>query len=103
MHILYLGGTFDCANAAKNLREKSAELRNLPYNEMRAHLYAKGVITRNDKERLDKMINTEQMSYLIDILTNSLDLKMPKKYKKFLESMEESDDLVLNKVAQNLG
>ena len=70
---------------------------------MRHLLYAKSVITREQKELLDKMINTEQMGKLIDILLDSLENEKPLKYKLFLESMEESDDILLQEVAKSLG
>ena len=70
---------------------------------MRDLLYSKSVITRDEKERLDKMINTEQMGKLVDIIIQSLELKITIKYKMFLESMEESDDILLQEIAKTLG
>ena len=70
---------------------------------MRNTLYAKGVITLYEKQKLDKMINTEQMGELVDILIASLKSKTTKKYKGFLEAMEESDNVVLPPMAKKLG
>ena len=103
LHVVYLGGTFDCVDAAKTLRTKNTELTNLQYRSMRGSLYGKGVITRNEKEELDKMTNSEQMSALIDILIRSLEVKSTKKYKGFLQSLEENDDVLLPDMAEKLG
>ena len=103
LHVVYLGGTFDCVDAAKTLRTKNTELMNLPYRSMRGSLYGKGVITRNEMEKLDKMTNSEQMSELIGILISSLELKSKKKYKWFLQSLEESEDVLLPDMAEKLG
>ena len=103
LHVVYLGGTFDCDDAARTLRTKNTELTNLPYGSMRGRLYGKGVITHNEKEKLDKMTNSEQMSHLLDILISSLELKSTIKYKGFLQSLEESDDVLLPVMAKKLG
>ena len=103
LHVVYLGDTFDCDDAAKTLHQMTKELTNLSYRSMRDSLYGKGVITRNEKERLDKMTNSEQMSDLIDILRDSLKLNSTKKYKWFLESLEESEDVLLPDMAEKLG
>ena len=71
---------------------------------MKILLYSKSVITRAEKQKMDKMTNDEQMSELIhNILIVSLENKMPKKYKGFLESMEQSEDILLNEMAKSLG
>ena len=99
----YLVRLFDFEAVQKNLKEKSALLTNIPYKSMQQLLFAKSVITPDEKQHLDKMINSEQISVLIDILLVSLKLKITKKYKGFLQSMEESGDLTLEKTAKDLG
>ena len=100
---LYLGSTFDCTVAVKNLRENE-QLKIIPYSPMQNLLYAKRVITHDEKENLNNMTNDdEKMSKLTDILIKSLNQKITKKYKGFLESMEESEDILLEKMAESLG
>ena len=71
---------------------------------MKTLLYSKDVITRGEKQKLDKMTNDEQMSELIhNILIVSLENKVTKKYKGFLESMEQSEDILLKEMAKSLG
>ena len=103
LHVVYLGDTFDCDDAAETLRQKIKELSNLPYRSIRGSLYGKKVITRDEKESLDKKTNSEQMSDLIDILIKSLELKTTRKYKGFLQSLEESEDILLPDMAEKLG
>ena len=71
---------------------------------MKHSLFAKGVITKQDRKMIDAKIGQEQMIYLIaDIIIPSLKLKFCKKYKGFLKAMEESDDSNLNSTAKRLG
>ena len=101
--IIFRRSTFDCTVAAKNLRENE-QLKIIPYSPMQNLLYAKRVITHDEKENLNNMTNDdEKMSKLTDILIKSLNQKITKKYKGFLESMEESEDILLEKMAESLG
>ena len=71
---------------------------------MKILLYSKDVITRGEKQRMDRMTNEEQMSELIhNILIVSLQNQITQKYKGFLESMEQSEDILLKEVARSLG
>ena len=68
-------------------------------------LYSKGIITLEEKERIEsKSVQRDKMIYFIDnIITRSLLNNISKKYKGFLEVMEEIDDPILTDMAKTLG
>ena len=71
---------------------------------MMGSLYAKDVITNEERKIIDPKIGEEKMMYLIvDIIIPSLIINNYKKYKGFLEAMEESEDSNLNSTAKNFG
>ena len=96
---------FNCLEEAKKLKEKSPQLILLPYDNIKESLGDKGVITRREKQELARMhmINDDQMSKVLDIVTTSLKLELPTKYKGFLEAMEGSGDQAFEKIAEELG
>ena len=95
---------FNCSATAGELKNQLGKLTKLKYNAMMGSLYAKYVITDREREIIDNKINEDKMMYLIvDIIIPSLRLGYYKKYKKFLEAMEESDDPNLSSMAEKLG
>ena len=71
---------------------------------MMGSLYAKDVITSEQRKLIDAKTGQEKMMYLIvDIIIPSLQLNNCKKYKGFLEAMEESEDSDLKSTAKTLG
>ena len=92
-----------CSTAARMLRDKYAELLLLPYSSMSGNLFAKKVITSQEKLEIEGLIGLKQMEKVTDIIILSLNCNDTTKYKGFLEAMEESDDLVLEKKAKDLG
>ena len=67
-------------------------------------LYAKDVITDSERKIIDAKVGEEKMMYLlVDIIIPSLKQNFCKKYKGFLEAMEESADIDLNSTAKSLG
>ena len=85
------------------LKDNLVSLSNLSYENMKIALYAKSVITRNEKIKIDKMTSTDQIVEVIEIVRISLISKQTSKYKGFLESMEQSDDELLKKTARKYG
>ena len=92
-----------CSTAARMLRDKYAELLLLPYSSMSRNLFAKKVITSQEKLEIEGLIGLKQMEKVTDIIILSLNCNDTTKYKGFLEAMEESDDSVLEKKAKDLG
>lgn len=71
---------------------------------MEKTLYSKKVITRPEREIIEaKNTNTDKMDYLIDILIVSLNHSLPDKYRGFLIALETSEDILLHKIAKDLG
>ena len=95
---------FDCVAAADKLKKQLGTLTNLNYSAMMGSLYAKDVITNDERRIIDTKIGQEKMMYLIaDIVIPSLKLSLCKKYKGFLKAMEESDDIALRSTVERLG
>ena len=67
-------------------------------------LFAKHVITNNERQIIKTQVGEDKMMYHIaDIIIPSLQQNFSAKYKGLLEAMEESDDIDLNNVAKLLG
>ena len=104
MHsLLYIAQGDFCSAAAKKLRNMYDQLSNLPYPAMRGGLFAKEVITGQEKLEIDRLAGQKQMEKVLDIIILSLNSNVDAKYKNFLKVMEESDDLVLKTKAKELG
>ena len=71
---------------------------------MERSLFAKEVITDNEKMLIKSKSGGDKMEYLIvQIIIPSLRQKFCKKYKAFLEVMEKNQDTALQNAAKNLG
>ena len=71
---------------------------------MERSLYAYEVITADERKEIKSKVGDEKMEYLIvDIIIPSLKRKFNKKYKAFLEVMEENEDTDLQDTAKMLG
>ena len=71
---------------------------------MKAALFTKHVITVQEKATIEEKIGEDKMDHLIaNIIQPSLQGNFSKKYKGFLEAMEDSDDVFLGSTAEMLG
>ena len=71
---------------------------------MERSLYAYEVITADERKEIKSKVGDEKMEFLIvDIIIPSLKRKVNKKYKAFLEVMEENEDTDLQDTAKMLG
>lgn len=94
---------FKSMTVAKSLKKHKAIWSQLSYNSMRLHLEAKNVITENERKEIDAItINAKQMEMVIDIVHTSLLLRNAKKYKGFIEAIEQSDDDSVKDTASKL-
>ena len=95
----------DCANAKAKVMSNYESLMKIRADAILPGLFAKGVITSEDKQIIDaKTLNREKMRYLIDnIIIQSLDIGIITTYKEFLNVLERNDDRIINTVAQRLG
>ena len=67
-------------------------------------LYARGVVDSDQKKTADaKLLDTEKMSYVLDLIIDSLKAGVPVKYNNFFEILKDSKDPVANKSVKNLG
>ena len=85
------------------LRKEYDQLSHLPYTSMDNQLFAKDVITLDEKLQIESKIGTEKMAKLLNIIIASLRLKQTTKYLGFLKAMEESKDITLKQTAKRLG
>ena len=101
--LIHVAVSVFCTNAAKKLRDKYDGLLNLPYSSMSGKLFANEVITSREKQDINHLVPTKQMEKVVDIVIFSLNGYCTAKYKGFLKAMEESDDLLLQSKAKELG
>ena len=96
---------FDCSTAKENVKDNYVKLTNLPINLMINQLYSKGVITDEEKLKIEALsLEIDRMKYFLDhILLPSLKNDVAIKFKGFLEVMEESDNSILTSMAKMLG
>ena len=88
---------------SRYLTKEWVALCGLPYDSMKLQLKANGVITDQQRDEIDDLVGTNKMDKVLKIVQNGLDLKLPKKYRGFLKSMEESKDDTLIEYAKSLG
>ena len=69
---------------------------------MESRLYAKKVITDEEKRYIKTLVGSEKMEQLLDVVIRSLRHNHCHKFKGFLEAMEESEDMLLRKTAKDL-
>ena len=96
---------FDYAGASAKITANYVELTELPINSILSALLANKVITRREKEIMEiKPIQSARVEYLLDkVIAPSLEHKIGIKYKKFLEVMENSGDVMFENMAKKLG
>ena len=95
---------FDHSAVVKKLRKQLDKLSTLNYSNMERSLYGNEVITADERKEIKSKVGDEKMEYLIvDIIIPSLKKKFSRKYKAFLEVMEENDDTDVQDTAKMLG
>ena len=94
----------DCSTACAKLRKEYDKLIHVPVEHLLPSLYARGVVDSNQKKIAEaKLLDTEKMSYVLDLIIDSLKAGIPVKYNHFLEVMRDSEDPVANKSVKALG
>ena len=88
---------------AEKLRGKYVELSDLSYTAIEGRLYAKKVITDEEKICIKTLVGKEKMEFVLDLIIRSLRHKCCFKFKGFLKAMEEGEDVLLKKKAKDLG
>ena len=95
----------DCFIAKSNVQSNYYELTHLPsIASLLAKLFAKDVITSEEKEMIDQTLPLKRMEYFLDnIIIPSIIYNGTAKFKAFLEVMEQSGDPLLIDMANKLG
>jgi len=94
-----------CSTACKKIKEQYGVLANCPVNKLLPSLYAKDVITLDDKKIMEaKLLEKDRMMYFLDdVLIRSLNMGFSGKYNRFLTVLEESDDSSVTGLIRKLG
>ena len=103
--ICYGVASFDCSTATSKVKAHYDMLINLPIELILHRLLVKGVISANEKKKLDcKAASCEKMIYIVDsVITPSLLNDISIKYQGFLEVLEESGNSTMIDLAKLLG
>ena len=103
MYICYAAKS-ECSNAIKNIKANYVELTNLPIDSILATLFAKEVITLNEKEAIQTLsLKNKKIEYFLDnVVIPSLTNNVTVKFERFLKVMEESGDSILIEMAKRL-
>ena len=101
----YIVGTpFQCETMEKYFWKNALQL-SLPYDKIKFKLLSNKIITSEEKSRIESQ-NREEEYRMQAVLSNihySLLCNQTRKFKRFLELMEKSDDRLLKKTAEKLG
>ena len=87
-----------------NIRKNYHELKFLPINSVLDKLYSKGIITFEEKQRIeDNSVEIDRMTYILDhIIIPSLNVNDDMKFRVFLEVMKKSANSTLTSMATKL-
>ena len=87
------------------LQDNHKDLSCLSYENISKIMLAKEVFTVQEKQEIAnaESIGISKMEKVLDILIKSLEFKNARKYKAFIEAMEESGDPTLQNKAHDLG
>ena len=76
----------------------------VPVSAILPSLYARGVVDSDQKRTAEaKFLNREKMSYVLDLIIDSLRAGVPIKYNNFYQIMKDTNDPVANESIKNLG
>ena len=86
------------------LQREYDKLIHVPVSTLLPRLYARGVVDSDQKETAEaKLLSTEKMSYVLDLIIDSLKAGVPIKYNNFFQIMKDTEDPVANESIKNLG
>ena len=96
---------FDFSAIEVNIQENYVKLTILPINSMLGNLFSKGIITFEEKQRIQALpVEMDRMQYFLDrIIIPSLKVNVDMKLRGFLKVMKESGDPTLISMAEKLG
>ena len=94
---------FDCEAMLVFLSKNTFALGDLPYNQIKLDLVAGSVISYQDKRSMEHQSSPTPISEVFRIIKHGLQNKQPKKFKSFLQIMEQSGNPTLEDAARRLG
>ena len=104
-YVCYHLASFDCSTAKDNIKANYNKLTKLPIELILERLLTKGIITPEEKEKIDsKPASRDKMIYFLEnVITPSLSNDVSIKFKGFLEVLEESGYSTMIDLAKQLG
>ena len=95
----------NCSDAKETIRSNYNNLTNLSIDSILDKLYAKKIITLTEKEKIETLdLRRKKMAYFLDhVIIPSLNSNFIVKFQRFLEVMNDSDDLMFINMANQLG
>ena len=106
LHCLIILTDFDCDAAWRTLRKHFSSFVSLPILPLLPLLLSNNVITLAEKAMIEHKQERELKGmdyFLTEVIMTSLKLKVKDKYKGFLLSMEQHENLLFKIAAQHLG
>ena len=92
------------STACKSLQKHYVNLTRLPVKTLLPSLFEGEVIDFDQKKIAEaKSLDTEKMSYILDLVINSLKADVAIRYNNFLKVMKESRDADANELVTHLG
>ena len=102
MFVYVVGGHFDCGAMHHYLFKNHYSLEKLPYDQIKYDLVAREVITYEEKRIMDQFID-KLWTTVFDNVQRDLYQGKSRKFKVFLQIMEDSDVPLLQDTAKRLG
>jgi len=98
-------GVVDCSLALKKVREYYDTLTKLPITSILDSLFAKDVITLDDKRMIEtKPLEKNRMTYLLDnVIILGLEIDVPDSYQYFIKVLLGSDNRLHQAMAKKIG
>lgn len=94
----------ECSTACEGLQKQYVNLTRLPVKTLLPSLFEGEVIDFDQKKIAEaKSVDTEKMSYILDLVINSLKAGVAIRYNNFLKVMKESRDADANELLKQLG
>ena len=100
MHVDYS----DCSTARATIQEQYDQLIRLPVNSLLPSLYARNVVTFDQKEEIEELPHKKKrMEFVLNLIIRSLDMGISSLYNGFLKVLKKRQDFLTRKLAKKLG
>ena len=97
-------GYSDCSTACDTIQKQYDKLIHLPLDSLLPTLYAKNVVTFDQKNEIDDIPQKmKKIQFILDLIIRSLKNDVATLYNRFLKVMEESENKDIQQLAKKLG